>query len=51
MSVHNFYPFASVNNIQQLYYVYPNYWDGQHCVINVDPDQMPQNVASDEGLI
>ena len=28
----------------------PNYWDKQACANNVDPDQTPQNAASDQGL-
>ena len=26
------------------------YWERQVCANSVDPDQMPQNVASDQGL-
>ena len=28
----------------------PKYWDRQAWANSVDPDQMPQNVASDQGL-
>ena len=28
----------------------PKYWDRHACAKSVDPDQMPQNVASDQGL-
>ena len=32
------------------YHNNPNYWDRQNCVDNVDPGQMPQNVASDHRM-
>ena len=31
-------------------YIYPKYWGKQAWTNSVDPDQMPQNVASDHGL-
>ena len=33
-----------------IYISYPKYWDRQVWVNSADPDQMPQNVASDQGL-
>ena len=35
---------------QETCHIYPKYSDRQVCPNNVDPDQMPQNVASDQGL-
>ena len=32
------------------YHIYPKCLDRQACANSVDPDQMPQNVASDQGL-
>ena len=32
------------------YCIYPKYWDRRACADSVDPDQMPQNAASDQGL-
>ena len=32
------------------YSIYPKYLDRQTWANSVDPDQMPQNVASDQGL-
>ena len=32
------------------YHIYPVYSESQAGTICVDPDQMPQNVASDQGL-
>ena len=29
----------------------PKYWDRQAFANSVDPDQMPQNAASDQGLV
>ena len=33
------------------YRFYPKYWDGQGCANSLDPDQMQQNAASDQGLL
>ena len=32
------------------YRIYPKYSDRQACANSVDPDQTPQNAASDQGL-
>ena len=32
------------------YSIYAKYSDGQPCANGADPDQMPHNVASDQGL-
>ena len=33
-----------------MYLVYPKYWNRQSWANSVDPDQTPQNAASDQGL-
>ena len=35
---------------RQFYHNIPKYWDRKAWANSVDPDQMPQNVASDQGL-
>ena len=35
---------------QTDYGIYPKYWDRQARANSVDPDQMPQNTVSDQGL-
>ena len=44
-----FFPFFNIQN--QQYRNDPKYWDRQAWANSVDPDQMPQNVASDQVYI
>ena len=40
----------SAYKLIRYYHNNPKYWDRQAWVNSVDPDQMPQNAASDQGL-
>ena len=40
----------SLGPLLSTYHKNPKYWDRQACANSVDPDQMPQNAASDQGL-
>ena len=40
----------SDETVEHLYHNNPKYWDRYVFVNSVDPDQMPQNVASDQSL-
>ena len=49
----NFFPaliFVNRKMSAQIYHNNPKYWDRLALANSVDPDQMPQNVASDQGL-
>ena len=37
-------------HMKTVYRNNPKYWDRQVLANSVDPDQMPQNAASDQGL-
>ena len=59
VSVYNFYEpcFIQANReipdqtgMRSKYHVNPKYLNGQVCANSVDPDQTPQNAASDQGL-
>ena len=41
---------SSHSDIQDKYRKNPKYWDRQPRANSADPDQMPQSVASDQGL-
>ena len=51
MLYYSVFLFLSPVNKYLIYRNNPKYWDRQACSKNVDPDQTPQDVAFDQGLL